>query len=176
MAGPIYSLSRSAIGVFAYLEGAESVGGVDIKSRRSRRVSILPGLGGTNGLGRLRPLSCEDCSIGLWMLAHNIVHGEDPRLCATSCEAGETVAVYHGDRCNGLCDPRKDLAQLHESDTCREEGPLLPLWSVINNRKLSKVELKLLRCRREEDGLISTAACRIGNISQVFHHVLPVSL
>lgn len=38
-----------------------------------------------NNWGQLRLLANEDTSVGLWMLAANVTHFEDMRLCSPSC-------------------------------------------------------------------------------------------
>ena len=83
-------------GEFLGETGAETSGGEAESSGRSSSGSgsssgSSSGSGSSGGssrsgilsgpLGGLRPTACEDCAVGLWLLAHDVRHGEDLRMC-----------------------------------------------------------------------------------------------
>ena len=73
-----------------------------------------------------RLLRSEDTSVGLWMLAHDTVHLDDRRLCASACRSdGAWVAVNGqvGLRCGGLCRPEVELPALFQQPECRAAPP-----------------------------------------------------
>lgn len=81
-----------------------------------------------NVIGRnwaqLRLLANEDTSVGLWLLASNVTHFEDMRLCSPRCTPA-SVGVLRNE-CAGLCDPLAELPALHANTTCSAPpGPLL---------------------------------------------------
>jgi hypothetical protein len=55
-----------------------------------------------------------DVTVGSWMLAFNVTHFDDRRLCETSCSQS-SLAVYDIPGCAGLCDPVRQLPTLHNS-------------------------------------------------------------
>lgn len=59
-----------------------------------------------------------DVTLGSWMLAFNVRHFDDRRLCEPWCTAA-TLAVYSIPECAGLCNPVEDLHHLHDSSDCR---------------------------------------------------------
>lgn len=82
--------------------------------------------------GTLRMLANEDTTLGLWMLALNMTHYDDRRLCSPAC-TNASVAVYDYPRCAGLCAPADDLPRLHASPECQAPAlgpggalPMLP--------------------------------------------------
>ena len=70
--------------------------------------------------------ACQQCSvlgdadvtIGGWMLAMNVTHLDDRRLCETACGPA-TLAVYDIPQCAGLCDAPKKLPELHRDPACQ---------------------------------------------------------
>ncbi|XRB16226.1 glycosyltransferase family 31 protein [Pseudoscourfieldia marina] len=67
----------------------------------------------------MRLLANEDTTLGLWMLAMNMRHGDDRRMCEKTCSE-TSVIVYDMPKCAGLCHPVSDaLHTLHESAACR---------------------------------------------------------
>lgn len=67
--------------------------------------------------GLLRFFSNEDVTVGSWMLAMNVTHLDDRRMCEPGCSAS-SVVVYDFPTCAGLCDPAPRLLELHASDKC----------------------------------------------------------
>ena len=66
----------------------------------------------------MRLLANEDTTLGLWMLAMNMRHGDDRRMCEKTCSE-TSVIVYDMPTCAGLCHPVSDaLHTLHESAAC----------------------------------------------------------
>lgn len=59
-----------------------------------------------------------DVTVGSWMLAFDVQHMDDRRLCEPWCSE-HTLAVWHMPRCAGLCNPAEDLLNLHSSKDCR---------------------------------------------------------
>ncbi|GAB4819945.1 hypothetical protein N2152v2_006991 [Parachlorella kessleri] len=68
--------------------------------------------------GSLRFFNNEDVTVGSWMLALNVTHFDDRRLCETSCSQS-SLAVYDIPGCAGLCNPVRQLPLLHNSSQCR---------------------------------------------------------
>ena len=52
------------------------------------------------------------------MLAMNVTHLDDRRLCETACGAA-TLVVYDIPQCAGLCDAPQKLPELHKDPNCR---------------------------------------------------------
>mmetsp|Transcript_17052 Transcript_17052/g.50903 ORF Transcript_17052/g.50903 Transcript_17052/m.50903 type:complete len:344 (+) Transcript_17052:252-1283(+) len=73
---------------------------------------------------RLRYLSNEDVTVGSWMLAMNVSHFDDRRMCEPACGA-TSVAVYDFPKCAGLCNSVDSLSWLWKQKPCRA-GPLEP--------------------------------------------------
>jgi hypothetical protein len=71
----------------------------------------------------LRFLANEDTTIGLWMLAFNIKHLDDRRLCEARCTASSLV-TYDIPACSGLCYAAEELVMLHNSTECH--SPTVP--------------------------------------------------
>ena len=88
MSGSAYALSRRAALLLrsrtTTAKEEEEVVEKASSGAESSSSSILSG-----PLGGLRPLACEDCSLGLWLLAHEVRHGEDLRLCRYDSEVEE---------------------------------------------------------------------------------------
>eukprot|EP00887_Chlorella_sp_A99_P000226 scaffold13.g226.t1 len=57
-------------------------------------------------------------TIGSWMLAFNVTHYDDRRLCETNCTES-SLAAYDIPVCAGLCDAAAQLPSLHASAACR---------------------------------------------------------
>jgi galactosylxylosylprotein 3-beta-galactosyltransferase len=74
--------------------------------------------------GSMRFFANEDVTVGSWMLARNVVHLDDRRLCATQCD-DTSVAVYDMPQCAGLCDAAKRLPELHAMPEVSRRQPLL---------------------------------------------------
>lgn len=68
--------------------------------------------------GSLRFFNNEDVTVGGWMLAFNVTHYDDRRLCTPSCSPS-SLAVYDIPACAGLCDPSRQLPLLHATPSCR---------------------------------------------------------
>ncbi len=72
-----------------------------------------------------------DVTLGSWMLAFNVHHFDDRRLCDPWCTPS-SLAVYNIPECSGLCNPVKDLVHLHAQSDCVSPAltdgsvPLLP--------------------------------------------------
>lgn len=91
MSGSAYALSRraalllrsrttAAAGVEEFGASVASKNGKNGESSSSSSSSESSGI--LKGrLGGLRPMACEDCAVGLWLLAHDVKHGEDLRMC-----------------------------------------------------------------------------------------------
>ncbi|PNH08278.1 putative beta-1,3-galactosyltransferase 14, partial [Tetrabaena socialis] len=69
----------------------------------------------------LRLLANEDTSVGAWMLAHQVAHFEDMRLCSPTCHPA-ALAVLRTE-CAGLCAPLEDLEALHRQEACASAAP-----------------------------------------------------
>jgi hypothetical protein len=68
-----------------------------------------------------------DVTIGAWMLALNMSHFDDRRLCQPGC-SHHSIGVYDFPACAGLCDPMASLPALHDSPLCRNlTGATLPI-------------------------------------------------
>jgi hypothetical protein len=65
----------------------------------------------------LRFFANEDVTIGSWMIAFNVTHYHDQRLCAPAC-TDSSLVVYDFPKCAGLCDPPARLAELHADVAC----------------------------------------------------------
>lgn len=66
----------------------------------------------------LRFLANEDTSVGAWMLAFDVKHLDDRRLCEDKCSAS-SIVVYDIPSCSGLCNAAEELPKLHKNITCR---------------------------------------------------------
>lgn len=55
---------------------------------------------------------------GIWMLALNATHKDDRRLCASSCLAGDLIAMYDYPKCAGFCDATAALLALSKMQHC----------------------------------------------------------
>ncbi len=60
--------------------------------------------------------------MGLWLLAHEVVHFEDMRLCVDGPGCGAAGVAVAPPGCAGLCDPLADMAAAHANGTCRDAG------------------------------------------------------
>lgn len=93
--GSIYALSRSAL-THIFKDGAEFN----------------------------RFFAIEDQAMGLWMLAHNVTHFDDRRLCAKTCDSSHAfVAVNNGETCTGMIDPYVELPAVHRLAECHVPPP-----------------------------------------------------
>eukprot|EP00873_Tetraselmis_striata_P022514 jgi/Tetstr1/442778/TSEL_030863.t1 len=72
----------------------------------------------------LRFFGAGDASFGGWMLAFNVTHWEDRRLCSNDCSETNILGYYDTTKCNGLCNPTEDLPKIH-ADVCGAE-PTIP--------------------------------------------------
>uniref|UniRef100_A0A5B7A569 Hexosyltransferase n=1 Tax=Davidia involucrata TaxID=16924 RepID=A0A5B7A569_DAVIN len=70
-----------------------------------------------------RMFSNEDVTIGAWMLAMNVNHEDDRKLCEPECTS-TSIAVWDIPRCSGLCNPEKKLLQLHQKEICSNSPTL----------------------------------------------------
>ena len=76
-------------------------------------------------------LMAADVTLGAWMLALDVNHFDDRRLCDPWCTPS-SLAVYNIPECAGLCNPVDDLLHLHAQEDCRSQAasdgsvPLLP--------------------------------------------------
>lgn len=81
--------------------------------------------------GSMRFFANEDVTLGSWMLAFNVHHFDDRRLCDPWCTPS-SLAVYNIPECSGLCNPVEDLVHLHAQSDCVSPAltdgsmPLLP--------------------------------------------------
>ena len=72
-----------------------------------------------------------DVTLGAWMLALDVNHFDDRRLCDPWCTPS-SLAVYNIPECSGLCNPVDDLLHLYAQEDCRSQAatdgsvPLLP--------------------------------------------------
>ncbi|KAF8025894.1 hypothetical protein BT93_F2654 [Corymbia citriodora subsp. variegata] len=71
-----------------------------------------------------RMFSNEDVTIGSWMLAMNVNHENNQKLCESDCTPS-FVAVWDIPKCSGLCDPEKRLVELHQKESC-SRSPTMP--------------------------------------------------
>ena len=66
------------------------------------------------------------------MLAFNVTHYDDRRLCEPACSPS-SVVVYDMPKCAGLCDPIGSLPALARDKACVSgpaQAPLVPpIWS-----------------------------------------------
>ena len=62
-----------------------------------------------------------DVTVGSWMLAFNVTHYDDRRLCEPAC-SDTSVVVYDMPKCAGLCDPISSLPALVKDADCTR-GP-----------------------------------------------------
>lgn len=69
----------------------------------------------------LRHQKHEDAMVGLWMVAFNVQHEDDRRLCSHKCSP-TAVVVSHDPDCSGLCEPVEDMYATHNETLCK--GPL----------------------------------------------------
>ncbi|KAL6767917.1 hypothetical protein ACKKBF_B37090 [Auxenochlorella protothecoides x Auxenochlorella symbiontica] len=72
--------------------------------------------------GSLRHLANEDVTLGAWMLALNLTHHDDRRMCSPVCSPA-SLATYDYPSCAGLCNAAVQLRELHTSPACG--GPAL---------------------------------------------------
>ncbi len=76
-------------------------------------------------------VAATDVTLGSWMLAFNVHHFDDRRLCDPWCTPS-SLAVYNIPECSGLCNPVEDLLHLHAQSDCVSPAltdglvPLLP--------------------------------------------------
>ena len=68
------------------------------------------------------------------MLAFNVTHYDDRRLCEPACSA-TSVAVYDIPKCAGLCDPIGSLPALAKDPACSSVPPqaklVRPFWTFV---------------------------------------------
>ncbi|KAK2986608.1 hypothetical protein RJ640_004364 [Escallonia rubra] len=70
-----------------------------------------------------RMFSNEDVTIGAWMLAMNVNHEDNRKLCAPECTTS-SIAVWDIPKCSGLCNPEKKLLELHRIESCSSSPTL----------------------------------------------------
>ncbi|KAL6754243.1 galactosyltransferase-domain-containing protein [Haematococcus lacustris] len=99
----------------------------------------------------LRLLANEDTSVGAWMLAHNVKHFEDMRLCAQACHPA-AVAVGRPE-CAGLCDPVNDLVAAQNNTDCTSWGR----WDHVQLQLPNGTRLTS-RLKKERAGFVTVAA------------------
>jgi hypothetical protein len=94
--GPIYAVSRKAMN-HVFKDGAESN----------------------------RFFAIEDQSMGMWMLAHNVVHFDDRRLCASTCHSSGAFVAVNGfaPTCTGMVNPSNELPMLQGLPECHATTP-----------------------------------------------------
>lgn len=66
---------------------------------------------------RYRMFINEDVTIGVWMLAMDVVHEDNRDICATSC-GPTSIAVWDLPKCSGLCNPTVKMPELHRDEMC----------------------------------------------------------
>lgn len=87
--------------------------------------------------GMLRFLANEDVTVGSWMLALDMVHFDDRRLCATECNEWNVI-LFDMPQCTGLCDPKVRLEELEAAEECHgvsEDGNVPMVMPAIDFRK-----------------------------------------
>ncbi|KAK6157331.1 hypothetical protein DH2020_011579 [Rehmannia glutinosa] len=70
-----------------------------------------------------RMFSNEDVTIGSWMLAMNVNHEDNRKLCEAECTSS-SIAVWDIPKCSGLCNPEKKMLELHGKDICSKSSTL----------------------------------------------------
>lgn len=150
MSGSAYALSRRAALLLRSRttksgeEGAgESLGGEEAESIGGGSGSSGSGGNGSSSsnilsgpLGGLRPMACEDCAVGLWLLAHDVRHGEDLRMCRYDYEIeveeveGETAAGG-GEPATAETAEKKKTRKRH---SCARPGKPLEAPVVVTNK------------------------------------------
>lgn len=70
-----------------------------------------------------RMFSNEDVTIGAWMLAMNVNHEDNRKLCEAECTPS-SIAVWDIPKCSGLCNPEKKLLELHKMESCSNSPTL----------------------------------------------------
>ncbi|XP_075482675.1 putative beta-1,3-galactosyltransferase 14 [Primulina tabacum] len=70
-----------------------------------------------------RMFSNEDVTIGSWMLAMNVYHEDNKKLCQAECTPS-SIAVWDIPKCSGLCDPEKKMVELHRKDICSKSSTI----------------------------------------------------
>ncbi|KAL3849274.1 hypothetical protein ACJIZ3_011156 [Penstemon smallii] len=70
-----------------------------------------------------RMFSNEDVTIGSWMLAMNVNHEDNRKLCEAECTPS-SIAVWDIPKCSGLCNPEKKMLELHSKDICSKSSTL----------------------------------------------------
>ncbi|KAH7861400.1 hypothetical protein Vadar_025626 [Vaccinium darrowii] len=70
-----------------------------------------------------RMFSNEDVTIGAWMLAMNVNHENNRQLCESECTPS-FIAVWDIPKCSGLCNPEKQLLELHQKESCSKSPTL----------------------------------------------------
>ncbi|XP_073156053.1 probable beta-1,3-galactosyltransferase 14 [Henckelia pumila] len=70
-----------------------------------------------------RMFSNEDVTIGSWMLAMNVHHEDNKKLCQAECTPS-SIAVWDIPKCSGLCEPEKKMLELHRKDICSKSSTI----------------------------------------------------
>ncbi|KAF7141271.1 hypothetical protein RHSIM_Rhsim06G0206500 [Rhododendron simsii] len=70
-----------------------------------------------------RMFSNEDVTIGAWMLAMNVNHENNRLLCESECTPS-FISVWDIPKCSGLCNPEKQLLELHQKESCSKSPTL----------------------------------------------------
>eukprot|EP01025_Chloroclados_australasicus_P023180 TRINITY_DN23582_c0_g1_i6.p2 TRINITY_DN23582_c0_g1~~TRINITY_DN23582_c0_g1_i6.p2 ORF type:complete len:147 (-),score=11.52 TRINITY_DN23582_c0_g1_i6:512-952(-) len=85
----------------------------------------------------LRHFSNEDVTLGSWMMALNVTHYDDRRLCSPHCSEN-SLAVYDIPKCAGLCDAGVELFELHQQPSCTDVPSQLALQLGLDFSKEAK--------------------------------------
>eukprot|EP00951_Prasinocladus_malaysianus_P026301 scaffold233192_cov41-Prasinocladus_malaysianus.AAC.1 len=94
----------------------------------------------------LRFWGAGDASVGAWMLAFNITHHEEHRLCHNQCEFN-TIGYYDTTKCNGLCKPIEQIPKLMK-EQCGAEPTLPSGYDYLPESKLFPWDNKRERCAK----------------------------
>ncbi|KAI8552464.1 hypothetical protein RHMOL_Rhmol06G0268800 [Rhododendron molle] len=76
-----------------------------------------------SGWAPFRMFSNEDVTIGAWMLAMNVNHENNQHLCESECTSS-FISVWDIPKCSGLCNPEKQLLELHQKESCSKSPTL----------------------------------------------------
>jgi galactosylxylosylprotein 3-beta-galactosyltransferase len=95
----------------------------------------------------LRFFGAGDASFGAWMLAFNVTHWEDRRMCSNDCSETNILGLYHTTRCNGLCKPEEDMLELHR-DVCGAEPTIPRGQAILPESRLHSYDPSKEKCHR----------------------------
>ena len=156
MSGSAYALSRRAALLLrsrTMSAGEEEAGELDSRPGAGSGNETERSGGGSGGssstsssilagpLGGLRPMACEDCAVGLWLLAHDVRHGEDLRLCrydreveAEETEAAVAAAAGSGGEPEAAATAEKKKRKRHSCASPSGSAQALQAPVVVTNR------------------------------------------